>query len=166
MAPARICHASEVFGRKKAARPVASAAGEPHQDCIAADMAGLAEAFVTGAAEEGHQFLYATNDGPRLDELVDLFRMSDPSKDVVHSMVLSMGAYVGEVIVRNGNGQWHLGPDTQEPAVQLGTIDCFPLNKVAKRITIGPEHSIAQFVHVALTQQLPPDARRWGQEGH
>jgi hypothetical protein len=104
-------------------------------------MASLAHSFVTGSAAEGHHFHYAVDDGPRLDELVELFQMSAPSDDVVHSMVLSMGAYVEEVLVRNASGQWRV--EMQAPAIRLpGDLDCFPLNKVAKRITVGPEHSI------------------------
>lgn len=92
MVAAQTCHASDVFGKRKAAETTTSGLVEQHQGGIASDRAGLAEAFVTGATEEGHQFHFATNDGPRLDELVELFQMSDPSKDVVHSMVRSMGA--------------------------------------------------------------------------
>jgi len=135
-------------------------AADPQQDDVASQMASLAHSFVTGSAAEGHHFHYAVDDGPRLDELVELFQMSAPSDDVVHSMVLSMGAYVEEVLVRNASGQWRV--EMQAPAIRLpGDLDCFPLNKVAKRITVGPEHSIGQFIDVAMAGEVPPDARRW-----
>jgi hypothetical protein len=121
-------------------------------------MAALAVAFVSGAAQEGHHFDYAVENAPRLDALVDIFLQSQPRDDVVNSMVLSMGAYVGELIVRNGGGSWTFDPEAGAPGVRL-TSDLvgFPLNKVGKRITVGAEHSIAQFVEVAMSGELPPE---------
>jgi hypothetical protein len=128
---------------------------------VARNMTDLASAFVRGAADERHHFDFAPENAPRLDALVEMFRDSQPSDEVVHSMVMSMGAYVGEVIVRSGAGSWTYEPKTRTPGVQLHNgLVCYPLNKVSKRITIGPEHSIAQFVEVAISRELPPAARR------
>lgn len=124
-------------------------------------MAELADAFVRGSAEEGHHFDYAPENAHRLDALVDMFLISQPTEDVVHSMVMSMGAYVGELVVRGGAGRWTLEPQTEAPGIRLRTgVLCFPLNKVAKRIAVGPEHSIAQFVEVAISGELPSTARK------
>jgi hypothetical protein len=72
-----------------------------------------------------------------------------------------MGAFVGELLVRNGGARWSYSTDHGSPAVRLPSGNaCFPLNKVSKRLTVGPEHSIAQFVEVAMSGVLPPDARR------
>jgi hypothetical protein len=115
-------------------------------------MAGLADAFVTGAAEEGDHFDYAVEDAGRLDAWVDLFRQGEPSDDVVHTVVLSLGAYVGELIVRNGGGSWTHVAEADAPGVRLTSgLVCFPLNKVGKRLAVGPEHGIAQFVDVAVS---------------
>jgi hypothetical protein len=78
------------------------AEGGPGDAEVSASMGRLADAFITGTAEEGHHFDYAVENATRLDALVDLFRRGEPADDVVHSMTLSMGAYVGELIVRNG----------------------------------------------------------------
>jgi hypothetical protein len=122
-------------------------------------MAALAGAFVSGAAQEGHRFDYAVENAPRLDALVDLFLQSQPGDDVINSMVLSMGAYVGELIVRNGGGSWTFEQEVDAPGVRLTSdLVCFPLNKVGKRITVGAEHSITQFVEVAMSGELPPEA--------
>lgn len=124
-------------------------------------MAGLSEAFVSGSAEEGEHFDYAPENAERLDAWVELFVAERPSEDVVHSVVVSMGAYVGELIVRNGGGRWTFAPQAGAPGVELTSgLVCFPLNKVGKRITVGPEHSIDQFVQVALAGELPPEARQ------
>jgi hypothetical protein len=149
-----------VFKRVKQNRRGPRQRIEPGDDGISEDMAGLADAFVRGSAEEGHHLNFAVGNASRLDALVDLFRGTEPHADVVHSMVLSMGAYVGELIVRNGGGSWTYQQEWGAPAVQLASGSlCFPLNKVAKRISIGPEHSIAQFVEVALSGAVPPEAR-------
>ena len=132
----------------------------PDDATIARQMSGLAEAFLSGAAEEGDHYDYAPENAPRLDAWIDLFVAQGPPEDVVHSVVLSMGAYVGELIVRNGGGRWTFEPRTGAPGVHLTTgLVCFPLNKVAKRINVGPEHSIAQFVEVSIAGELPPEAR-------
>jgi hypothetical protein len=148
-----------VFSRRKK-QERARAISTPDEAKVLADMARPANAFVTGSAEEGHHFDYAVENAPRLDALVDLFRRSQPSDDVVHSMALSMGAHVGELIVRNGAGSWTYSPEADSPGVLLASgLVCFPLNKVAKRIKVGPTHSIAQFVEVAMSGVLPPGAQ-------
>jgi hypothetical protein len=124
-------------------------------------MARLADAFVQGAADEGHRFTYELECVGRLDPLVDLFLQSRPSPEVVDSMAMSMGAFVGELILRFGGGRWTYVPEAGSPAVQTGSrYVCFPLNKVGKRLTVGPEHSIAQFVEVAISGDMPPEARQ------
>ncbi len=130
----------------------------PPADGVAEQAATLAHAFVTGAAEEGEVFVYDVGDGPRLDRLIDEFVATNPSPEYVHSMVLSMGAYVGELLVRAGAGHWVMDPKVGA-GVMSGELMCFPMNKVAKRIGIGPEHSIAQLIEVALADKLPPEAR-------
>jgi hypothetical protein len=154
-------HTDRVFRRQKQ-REAQPAAPQPLDDSqVAKSMADLADAFVRGAAEEGHHFDFAPENASRLDALVDMFLDSQPRDDVVHSMVMSMGAYVGELIVRNAAGIWTYEPQTSAPGIKLRTgLLCFPLNKVGKRITVGPEHSIAQFVEVAMSGELRPTARR------
>jgi hypothetical protein len=124
-------------------------------------MVGLSEAFRSGAAEEGHHYDHAPANASRLDAWVDSFVADGPRGDVVHSVVLSMGAYVGEILVRNAGDTWTFEPQAGAPGIKLPSgLVCFPLSKVGKRITVGPEHSIAQFVDVAMSGLLPPGARR------
>jgi hypothetical protein len=155
------CETPVVFSRGKQRGPDPVTPATPDDATIARQMAGLAEAFVSGSAEEGEHFDFAPENAPRLDAWVDLFVADRPTDDVVHSVVVSMGAYVGELIVRSGGGEWTFEPQADAPGVRLiSGLVCFPLNKVGKRITVGPEHSIAQFVQVALSGELPPEARR------
>jgi hypothetical protein len=116
--------------------------------------AGLqAEAFVDAMAE--------IETARRLDPLADLLLQHGPfGPDDVRSLATSMGAFVGELLVRNGGARWSYDIDHESPAVRLPSgIACFPLNKVSKRLTVGPEHSIAQFVEVAMSGVIPPRAR-------
>jgi hypothetical protein len=122
-------------------------------------MAVLADAFVRGSAEEGDYFDYAVEDAPSLDAWVDLFLEEQPSEDVVRSVIMSMGAFVGELIVRNGGGNWDFD-EASGPSVRLNAgLVCFPFNKVGKRLALGQEHSLAQFIDAAMTGALPPEAR-------
>lgn len=124
-----------------------------------AKLAALADAFVVGAAEEGERFTFDIGDGARLDALLDDFAAGSPPPEVVHSMVVSTGAYVGEILVRAGVGRWIVHPDGGAGVLFGDELVCFPMNKVAKRISVGPEHSVAQLIQVALDGRIPPDAR-------
>jgi hypothetical protein len=124
-------------------------------------MASLAEAFVNGIATEGHHFDYAVANAARLDAVVDLFLASQPGKNDVHSMQALMGAYVGELITRNGGGRWRYSLEVDAPSVILTSgLQAFPTFKVAKRLHVGSEHSIAQFIETSMSGVLPPGARR------
>lgn len=128
-------------------------------DDLRAQAARLADAFVVGAAEEGETFRYDIGDGARLDALLDDFAAGEPAPEIVHSMVLSMGAYVGEILVRAGVGRWVHHPDAGAGILFGDELVCFPMNKVAKRISVGPEHSVAQLIDVAVDGRIPPGAR-------
>ena len=73
---------------------------------------------------------------------------------------LGMGAYVGEVIVRQSDkARWTYDIDQRTAAVESPQFAAFPHFKVSKRFMIGPEHSLEQFVRVALEDRMPPEAR-------
>ena len=129
---------------------------------LAQQMCRFAEIFREGSAAEGHHLDFEGANVDRLDALADLFLRGDPSLDLVRSMTVSMGAYLGELIVRQGAGRWVFEPRSGEPGIRLSgsTLTCFPLNKVGKRLTVGPEHNFRQFYDTAVTGTLPPEARR------
>ncbi len=122
-------------------------------------MTDLAATFLAGAAEEGWIFGWERSDAGRCDELCDAFLLSDPTADVRHRMVMSMGAYVGELLVRLGDGKWTYDAPAKRAQVELANgIVGWPHDKVAKRLNLGPQHSLAQYVHYALTRDPGPDA--------
>ena len=132
----------------------------PSDAKVAADMADLAQGFIAAAASQGQEFALDPAYAIHLDPWVDELLANRPSDEVIHSVIMGMGAYVGEIIVHGGGGSWSYDPNEQAPVVTLkNDLQCYPLNKVAKRIHVGPEHSIAQFVGVSMTGELPPQAR-------
>lgn len=120
-------------------------------------MARFADIFVRGSAEDGQTFSYDICEAGRLDDLADLYLRGGPDADGVHSMTVAMGAFVGEIIVRAGLGAWERGSPETGPGLRLWSgLQCFPLTKVSKRLTVGAEHSIAQFVAVARSGSPSP----------
>jgi hypothetical protein len=120
-------------------------------------MCGLAEAFRTGIAAEGVPFGWESTEASRLDDVCDGFLATNPPSDYRHSMIMSMGAYLGELLVRHGDGHWTY--DSEQRAAVVDMPDgrrAFPHNKVAKRLDIGPEHNLFQFYWYALTGDVPP----------
>lgn len=121
-------------------------------------MEPLAEAFVRSCAADGYIFHWDAESVGHLDEFCEAFLASDPTRNVLDSMIMGMGAYLGEVVVRDGGGQWtyHSG---QPPAIREAHSRqrlYFPHNKVAKRLTVGPEHSLRLFYEAVTTGEMPP----------
>ncbi len=81
-----------------------------------------------------------------------LTRLADarPPRDVLQSIAVAAGAYLGEILVRCGKGAWTCEKGGL-PAVRLHAEDTlvFPIDKVGKRLTLGPEHDVRPFCVVA-----------------
>jgi hypothetical protein len=131
----------------------------PSDADVAQAMHDLAQIFVDGSAFGEYELGWDADSAHRLDELCDAFLASRPDNDVVDSMIMSLGAYLGELIVRNSNGRWtyHQGQAAvvQTPQQQL----CFPHSKVAKRLTLGEEHGLWAFYEYATTGKVAPGAQ-------
>ncbi|WP_432970566.1 hypothetical protein [Dactylosporangium sp. CA-233914] len=115
-------------------------------------MTALAEAFVRGtAAETGISIGWGEQDAANLDRLCEEFLRSRPSAKVKHSMIMSMGAYLGELIVRATRGRWGYDADLREAVVETGDgVMGWPHTKVAKRFEQGPKHSLYQYYRYAV----------------
>ncbi|MFE5337228.1 hypothetical protein ACFQ8E_15055 [Isoptericola sp. NPDC056573] len=122
-------------------------------------MGRLAEEFVI-ASGAPDVFDFTVESIKALDLLVDSMLESASAEILDERFGLSMGAYAGEVIVRRSDeARWTYEIDQRAAAVRSTQFDAFPQVKVSKRITIGPEHSLEQFVRVALDDRMPPEAR-------
>jgi hypothetical protein len=132
----------------------------PADEKVAADMQRLAGIFIGGAAAAGDTLGWDAGAALQLDGLCEVFLASGPDEDGIGRMVLVMGAYLGELIVRNGNGRW-----TYDPRARAAGVDTpakrrfFPHNKVDKRLTVGAEHSLWVFYDMAVSGRVPSDVK-------
>jgi hypothetical protein len=107
-------------------------------------MAAAAGALVTSFDRAGvHGLDYSPASLRLLDRAID--QQWPPGKKPADETIGMMGAYVGEVLVRNLGVAWTSQTPTKEPGVQVGGGIAFPLSKVAKRIDIGATHSVFHF---------------------
>src|SRR5215471_18627165 len=108
-------------------------------------MAELAEAFRIGTAEEaGIELGWDASDVTKLDELAEMFVSSDPPEDVRQSMIMAMGAYLGELLVRHTDGHWDYDPENRAAVVTMpngATGD--PHTQIAKRLDGGAMGDLA-----------------------
>jgi hypothetical protein len=126
-------------------------------DEVAARMLALALAFIRGTAAEGDHFGWDSVEASRLDDLCEVFLRTNPPAKVRHSMMMAMGAYLGELMVRNGGGRWTYDVQLRAAVVQMpNELNAYPHNKVAKRLKRGAEHHLFQFYWYGLTRDLPP----------
>ena len=92
----------------------------------------------------------------RLDDLCDQFVI--PGQRVMSTrsaLSARMGAYVGELLVRNADGRWVYDEECRSAAVELpGGHRVFPAERVAQRIAVGHHHSIAEFYRATLAGDL------------
>ncbi|GLW29087.1 hypothetical protein [Actinoplanes regularis] len=120
-------------------------------------MRDLAEAFRGGMTAEGVPFGWESTEGSRLDDICDAFLADKPPAAYRHSMIMSMGAYLGELLVRHGGGRWTYDPKENAAVVEMPDgMRAYPHNKVAKRLSHGPEHNLFQFYWYGLTKETPP----------
>jgi hypothetical protein len=127
----------------------------PTDEQVAEHMLAFAQIFVDGAAAEGRTFGWDAGSAQGLDGLREAFLASEPAQDAVTSMIVSMGAYLGELIVRHGGGQWTYDAEARTAAVDLPFKQrCFPQERVIKRLSRGPAHSLRLFYYMATTGDL------------
>lgn len=115
-------------------------------------MGSLAEIFVQGTAvETGVSLGWGERDAAKLDGLSEAFLHCEPSPEVKHSMIMSMGAYLGELIIRASGGRWGYDDERREATIETGDgILGWPHSKVAKRFEQGPTHSLYQYYRYAV----------------
>ena len=66
-----------------------------------------------------------------------------------------MGAFVGELLVRNADGHWVYDEACRSAAVELPTGHrVFPAERVAQRIAVGHHYSVAEFYRASLAGDL------------
>ena len=126
---------------------------------VAEAMRMLADGFIEGSDADGFpHFTWDVADAARLDAICDALRVrDDPQGDGWHGRIMTMGAYLGELLVRHGNGHWSYDSTNKAAVVIMPNgLAAYPHNKVAKRLEIGPEHSLSAFFDYSLSRHVPP----------
>ncbi len=77
-----------------------------------------------------------------LDDAVDKF--FEPGGPVIAPTIMTFGAYLGEVVVRNLGGRWRPSESWEDAAVvDIGQVaEVYPMRRMAKRMQEGPENSV------------------------
>ncbi|MEV4413544.1 hypothetical protein [Catellatospora sp. NPDC049609] len=120
-------------------------------------MGRLAETFVKGSAAEGWPLGWESTEASQLDDICDAFLATDPPPAYRQSMIMSIGAYLGELMVRHGGGRWAYDPHENAAVVEMPNgLRGFPHGKVAKRLEHGREHNLFTFYRYGLTREAPP----------
>jgi hypothetical protein len=129
----------------------------PPSDAETAEyMRNLAELFVEHTREDGYSFDWDPAFIHHLDNYCSEFAAAKPPAAVTHSIIMSAGAYLGEIIVRNSAWTWvyctvHDKAGVESPEGLVG----YPHDKVAKRIQHGPQHDLEAFFKYAVTGEVP-----------
>lgn len=105
-------------------------------ETVATDMAEFAEVFLEGAAADDYPLDYTPAAAGRLDALADMFRAGHPSEEGTRTMAMSMGAFLGELVVRTCGGRWVHDADRRMAAVALpGGRRVYPHEVAHARLT-------------------------------
>ncbi|NUW37624.1 hypothetical protein HTZ77_40410 [Nonomuraea sp. SMC257] len=122
----------------------------------AAHMRDLAELFVEHSRADGYSFDWDPAFIHHLDNYCTEFVAAKPSPEVTHSVILSAGAYLGEMIVRTCGWRWVYCTNEKAAAVESPDgVRGYPHNKVAKRIHEGTTHDLEAFFKYAATGEAP-----------
>ena len=121
----------------------------------AADMAKLANDFVEFARESGHELDYSEDSLRAVERIIDdeladwrPWRRGKAKKAAVPVASL-VGAYVGEVMVRNLGGTWGWMPEYDVAAVQTAAGGwTSPPAKAQKRFINGKEDDLVFYYEV------------------
>jgi hypothetical protein len=117
-------------------------------------------------ASNGEVLGWDTASALRLFGLCQDLVTGKPDNATLPYLTAVMGAYLGELAVRNGRGRWAYNAEAKAPAVELPSgTRCFPQHKVAKRLNVGSEHSLWAFYEYMMTGKVAPDVkvtpRKW-----
>ncbi|WP_344604530.1 hypothetical protein [Sporichthya brevicatena] len=114
-------------------------------------MRALAGVFLHSTAAE-FRFGWDGADVDHLDALCDRLVLPGQRAVTTRSAVAArMGAFVGELLVRNAGGRWVYDEACRTAAVELPNGQrVHPTERVSRRITVGHHHSIAEFYRAAV----------------
>ncbi|MBC7541781.1 MAG: hypothetical protein H7338_03540 [Candidatus Sericytochromatia bacterium] len=67
--------------------------------------------------------------------------------EVIDDLVMDLGAYLGLLIVENLGGEWRFREDIWHASIFFPRIgaECYPFHRVARRLVVGKDDSLALF---------------------
>ncbi|MFG2250977.1 hypothetical protein [Spirillospora sp. NPDC048823] len=96
-----------------------------------------------------------------VDGIVQGIRQDGPPIEAVAETLFGFGCYLGEVLLREGRGQWVVPVQQETELVAFPFVVRFPdgrwanpLGKVFKRFEEGAEHNVRFFAAVMLNPSL------------
>ncbi len=94
---------------------------------------------------------YSVDSIQRLENFIAEHFDPPGSRQVSDSLVVGIGCYLGEVIIRHLGGHWNR---QDRPEInQVGAVEAvFPIEKVRKRFENGPTDSLAWYYHSIVRQ--------------
>ncbi len=116
-------------------------------------------ADIAGAARDisGEELDYTVESLRVADRLISEMSQAAPSVDAVAATLVGFGAYLGEVLVRQGGGEWVDFDEAQRELFGHPFGVCSPsghfwnpLEQAFRRFVIGPEVSLEDFCRRAL----------------
>jgi len=100
-----------------------------------------------GVAAEGQLLAYAPEDVYALDSVVDRYLATLPGYDARRGYAFSLGAYLGELVIRVCGGHWTRDEATGQPGVLLSSGRMsLPMEETARRLEVGMSHGLVAFV--------------------
>lgn len=79
----------------------------------------------------------------------------EPDSELIETLVLDLGAYLGLTIINNLGGEWRFRSDFIHSSVYFRSIEaeCFPFHRVARRLLHGKSESLIDF-YMSLLELL------------
>ncbi len=123
---------------------------------VASSMARLGDAFVAGLATDGYRLSYALDDVYALDSAVDRYLATLPGYDARRGYAFSLGAFLGELLVRAYGGHWTRDAVSGQPGVRVpsGQI-MLPMEETARRLEVGMSHALAAYFDTCVDRRAP-----------
>jgi hypothetical protein len=122
-------------------------------------MRRLADAFVASTQAWGHPFGWDLNDVRYLDAFCDAVLQARPRRRELERTANYVGAWMGEMLIRQVGGHWYTDATQGCFAVTLDNgLQAYPSQKVLKRLTLGPQHELRHYFTYAISREVGPGA--------
>jgi hypothetical protein len=111
---------------------------------------------------------YTIDSLQRLDQFISEHFDPPGSKFVDETLLVGIGCYVGEVIIRHIGGHWN--PEGKPEINEIGPLEAIqPIEKARQRFEQGREHSLSWYYHAIQKQAYeggePPRRNQDGKNG-